>query len=438
MFSDYSRDLLRSGIIEAKAGNREAARRYLDRAVYMSGDHDVMAEAWYWLSQVSGDPVERRSELENCLANDLDHARARRALAILDGKLRPDEIVNADALPAEPSGFRQVDAGRFMCPRCGGRMTYRPDGDSLVCEYCLRHEALKPEEAKGGTHDFFVAMATERGHGKPLREQIAHCQGCGAQFILPAGQISFTCAYCGSPHVVNVDKSNDLLAPDRIVPHAFDQAHAADLLRDWVDRTRIEPDKGVEPPRGSYLPAWTFSVGGGIDYTAEVPAEVFDANTHGNPHVQHVSDRFAVQRDISIAASCRASATFVRLLPEFDLKRLQAYDPRYLAAWPAELYDVSMADASMESRSQAYASLKREMPTLVWPARLVSTSSANLTIEEFHLDLMPVWMTEIALEGRRRLVLINGQTGSVHGEGFMRSDKARRGLLEWLADLLGE
>ena len=113
MFSDYSRDLLRNGIIEAKAGNRAAARRYLDRAVYMSGDHDVMAEAWYWLSQVADDPVEQRSALENCLANDLDHARARRALAVLDGKLRADEIVDADALPAERSGAgRQVQRRR--------------------------------------------------------------------------------------------------------------------------------------------------------------------------------------------------------------------------------------------------------------------------------------------------------------------------------------
>ena len=438
MFSDYSRDLLRNGIIEAKAGNRTAARRYLDRAVYMSGDHDVMAEAWYWLSQVADDPVEQRSALENCLANDLDHARARRALAVLDGKLRADEIVNAEALPVEPAGFRQVDAGRFMCPRCGGRMTYAPDGRSLVCEYCLRHETVGREQAKGGTHDFFVAMATQRGHSKPLREQVVHCQGCGAHFILAAGQLSFTCAYCGSPHVVNVGTSKDLVAPDRIVPHTFDQGHAADLLRDWMDRTRIEPDKQVQRPRGLYLPVWTFSVGGRIDYTAEVPTEFFNADRSGSSKMKRVSDRFPVQKDVSIPGSCRPSAAFVRLMPEFDLKGAQAYDPRYLAAWPAELYDVTMAEASLDARSQAYASLRADMPTLLWPARLLSTSSANLSIEEFRLDLLPVWMTEMAIEGRRRLVLVNGQTGSVQGEGFKRREKAGRSPLEWLADLIGE
>ena len=66
MSSDYGKELLRSGIIEAKAGNRESARRYLDRAAYMSNDHDVLAEAWYWMSQVVDNAVEKRKALENC------------------------------------------------------------------------------------------------------------------------------------------------------------------------------------------------------------------------------------------------------------------------------------------------------------------------------------------------------------------------------------
>jgi hypothetical protein len=52
---EYSKDLLRSGIIEAKAGNKDIARRYLDRAIYMSGSHNVLAEAWFWMSEVLND-----------------------------------------------------------------------------------------------------------------------------------------------------------------------------------------------------------------------------------------------------------------------------------------------------------------------------------------------------------------------------------------------
>ena len=71
MIDDYSQELLRNGIIELKAGNRESARRYLDRALYMSSDHELLAEGWYWISQITDDSGEKRKALENCLANDL-------------------------------------------------------------------------------------------------------------------------------------------------------------------------------------------------------------------------------------------------------------------------------------------------------------------------------------------------------------------------------
>jgi hypothetical protein len=184
MSSDYSKELLRSGIIEAKAGNRESARRYLDRAAYMSNDHDVLAEAWYWMSQVVDEAVEKHKALENCLAHDLRHARARRALAVLDGKLKADEIINPDQLPHAPASLHAVDADRFMCPKCGGRMAFAPDGEALVCEYCSRNQ--KFSVAQPGTaneKDFIIAMATARGHGKPLNQQVFHCEGCGCACV---------------------------------------------------------------------------------------------------------------------------------------------------------------------------------------------------------------------------------------------------------------
>src|SRR5512145_1144504 len=140
MFGDYGKELLRSGIIDAKTGNRESARRYLDRAVYISSDHDVLAEAWFWMSEVVDDRAEKRKALENCLAHDLQHARARRSLAILEGKLKAGEIINPDQLPPVSAGLRAVNTDRFMCPKCGGRMSFAPDGQSLVCEYCTRNQ----------------------------------------------------------------------------------------------------------------------------------------------------------------------------------------------------------------------------------------------------------------------------------------------------------
>ena len=139
---DYSKELLRSGIIEAKSGSRETARRCLDRAIYMTSSFDVLAEAWYWMSDFCDNPSEKRKALENCLSHDLRHSRARRSLALLDGKLKADEVINPDSKPAAPDGQRQASADRFMCPKCGGRMAFAPDGQTLVCEYCKRNQEI--------------------------------------------------------------------------------------------------------------------------------------------------------------------------------------------------------------------------------------------------------------------------------------------------------
>ena len=440
MFGDYGKELLRSGIIEAKTGNREAARRYLDRAVYMSNDHDVLAEAWFWMSQMIDDAAEKRKALENCLAHDLRHARARRALAILDGKLKADEVIDPDKLPAAPQGLRAADADRFMCPKCGGRMSFAPDGQSLACEYCSRNQ--KFSVAQPGTaneKDFIIAMATARGHGKPLDQQVFHCEGCGCEFILPPSQISSTCVYCGSPHVVNWESEEKLLAPDGIIPHAFDRKRAIQVLIDWVQGNGIQPEKQVDLPRGVYLPLWSFDLGGELDYVGE---KIDDSEIQFNrrqPKMVRVSDSYPVQvNDIPIPASRKLSAVFLRLIPTFELRAVKPYDPRYLANWPAEVYDIPMAEASLDARSQSLKRYQRELPSLLSPINIVSTSSANMTVESFRLNLLPVWMTELPFGGREHLVLINGMNGTVASDLPEKKKEKSGGLMEWLGDLLEE
>jgi len=436
MFGDYGRELLRSGIIEAKAGHKEAARRYLDRAVYSSNDHDVMAEAWFWMSQVIDEVVEQRKALENCLAHDLRHARARRALAVLDGKLKADEIINPDQFPLPPEGLRAADAQRFMCPKCGGRMSFAPDGQSLLCEYCSRNQKFTAQPGEAKEKDFIIAMATARGHGKPLDQQVFHCEGCGCEFILPPSQISSTCVYCGSPHVVNWESEEQLLAPDGIIPHAFDQKRAIQLLIEWVKANEIEPEMQVDLPRGIYLPLWTFDLGGEISYTGETMDDSDIQYHRQQPKMIRVDDRYPVQvNDLPIPASRKLSGVFLRLIPTFELKAVKPYNPRYLANWPAEVYDIPMAEASLDARAQSFSRYKRDLPNLLTPLQNISTSSANMTVESFRLDLLPVWMTEVWFSGRSHLVLINGQNGTVKSDLPEKSTKSS-GLLVFLSDLL--
>jgi hypothetical protein len=439
MFGDYGRDLLRNGIIEAKMGHKQAAQRYLDRAVYASHDHNVLAEAWFWMSQVIDEPTEKHKALENCLAHDLQHARARKALAILEGTLKADEVIDPDQLPPVPEGLRAVDAQRFMCSKCGGRMSFAPDGQSLVCEYCTRHQSVGFSPQLAGEKDFITAMATARGHGKPLNQQVFHCEGCGSEFILPPHQISSSCIYCDSPHVVSLENTKDLLAPDGIIPHGFSQQRVIKLLIDWVGANRIKPEKKMDAPRGLYVPIWTFDIGGVIDYTGEIVEieDDSDRRYHQAP-VKRISDQYPVLvDDLPIPASRKLSAIFLKLIPTFELKSVKPYDPRFLADWPAEVYDIPMAEASLDARSWTYAQYKSDLPSRLSPTRITHTSSAKIAIESFKLILLPVWMTELSFGGREHLVLINGQNGIVASDIADKSNKSV-GLMEFLSDLLDD
>ena len=438
MQMNFAESLLRSGIIEAKAGQKETARRYLERAINASGDYDVLTEAWYWLSKVSDDPTEKHTALENCLSYDLRHARARRDLAVLDGKLDEKEIVNPDALPIPSADPTQASADRFMCPQCGAKMIFAPDGSGLICEHCTRSQGL----GSGGEaeeQDFLIAMATARGHGKPVAMQVFHCQGCGAEFTLPPDILSANCAYCDSPHVVSLEKSRELLQPEGVIPQAFNQKQAVRLLVDWVEGNGLKPQGKVDLPRGVYLPIWTFDIGGGIGYRGD-KYESEDGFRQNESHVVTVDGDYPIHvNDLPVPASRKIARHISRLLPTFDLTATKPYDPRYLSNWAAEVYDVPMADASLDARSRAYSTLKRKLPGEIASLFNLVTSSASLAIESFKLVLIPVWITEIPTNGQKMLVLINGQNGVVQGDMPSQSKtKSKNKLFDWLEDLLDD
>jgi hypothetical protein len=144
--------------------------------------------------------------------------------------------------------------------------------------------------------------------------------------------------------------------------------------------------------------------------------------------------------DLVIPASRKIARHILRLLPSFDLTQTQPYDPRYLANWAAEVYDIPMADASLDARSQAYARLKHRLPGDIASLFNLRTSSASLAIESFKLVLVPIWLTEIPVEDKNILVLINGQNGIVQGNIPAREKKSknRNGLFDWLEDLLDD
>ncbi len=421
-------DLLSRGRAAAKAGDAAEARRYLERCLNLTPPFDERMEALYWLAEVSTDPKEKRSCLEEILANNLGDARARRKLALLDGKLQQNEIVDPDHIPApRADASPEAVARAFTCPKCGGRRVFAPDGQTLVCEYCELQEHIAAQRGEGNPdEDFVVAMATAKAQRKPVTARTITCSGCGSTFFLPPEIITQTCPYCARPYALEQVEVRDLDVPDGIIPFAVGEDAARSALRTWFQQNPLEGQPRVSRGQGIYLPAWMFTMGGQIEWSGRI--------YKNKRWVPLSGSRVVGENELIVPATRKLAPEFQVVFQQFDLAGVQSFDLRYLANWSAETFQVSAADASLEARRQALARLSQDIEISEVDQNIDSFSmrSANMLVSAYRLVLLPVWLSSYRLNEQRFDLVINGQNGRVLAQ------KPRKGISGWIHNLLNE
>jgi hypothetical protein len=217
--------------------------------------------------------------------------------------------------------------------------------------------------------------------------------------------------------------TRELVEPDSIVPMAFAQREAAVRLVKWVEQHNITPEGKVQAPRGMYLPIWTFDIMGNIPWNGTVYRDKREVAVSG--------ERTVSFDDIIVYGTPKLVDMLYKIIKDFNLLGAPAYDPRYLAGWPAEVSQMLMSDASLEARKQAVIRVRASIRGEMGYVKDLSYATSNLAITSFKLVLIPIWVTEYPLEGRAFRVIINGQTGAVYGE------TPSRGVLGWLENVLG-
>ena len=427
---DSTYDLLSNGRAAAKAGEIEQARFYLEWVLRVEGSlSEARREALYWLSEVTTDPVKKRAYLEDILAVEPTNARARTRLAVLDGKVDPRKIVDPDHLkrPRSPNPIQLgADETRsFTCPKCGGRMTFAPDGESLTCEYCEVREKVSPRKDQPvKEQDFLIDMLTARAQLRSTAMQSITCRGCGATFYLLPEQLSQNCPYCETAYVIAAAETRDLVQPGGLVPFSISALEALRALMLWLNARRIRPDHTLVLPQGLYIPVWAFRMGGQVDWSG--------LRQKGREWVTEKGCSLVTDQEVLIPASKRCQEMVLRELGHYNLKKVVPYDPRYLVDWPAETYQITAAEASLRAREWALDRARAESRG-VFPGGLqdVKFSSLGMSVEAYKLLLLPVWIGHYSEEELLEEALINGQTGSVQGRA------GEEGISGWVGKLFG-
>ncbi len=421
---DLIQDALVRGVAAAKTHSVQEARYYLEWVLEHNPDYEDRTQALLWLTEVAPDDKQRRAYLEDILTYDPTHPTARRGLAILDGRLRKEEIIDPDAPAAPPPAEPQpIETRRFVCPRCGGVMQFDPQRERLVCQYCghnmTRLEALQINPL-ARDEDFFVAMAKAEGHRWQQAGYSVKCQGCGATTILPAGQISVACPFCNSPQVARLETAPNVIEPAGIIPFQLTKEQAQARFRAWLGGGWFRPSDLIKQakagqPRPVYVPYWAFNFLGSIHWTAMV----LEGEGRYKRWAPRSEDMAVIEDGILVPASHSLPAGPLRVLDEFDLGGLQPYAADMIAAWPAEIYQVSMADASIVARQKIGQRVQRQIDAEAlagFTYKSLNVSTLRMGVDKFQHVLLPVWVFSYHYKDKLYHVLVNGQTGETEGE----------------------
>jgi DNA-directed RNA polymerase subunit RPC12/RpoP len=434
-------EYLRDGITAAKTGQRKLAESLLNRAIYLDGSD---ARPYLWLTSITDDPNQQIEYLEKAVALDPANASARRGLAILRGKidqskLLPEtvpewasESVKAGAAlnTVAPAHEIEVEGDAFLCPSCGGRMSFSMLSGQLTCEYCGHYEEAPGTDSEGqetlysssdrAEQVLDFVMPTTVGHAWAQAQQHLCCERCGAHSLLPAGQKTNQCPYCGSNQIVKTSTAEELMAPQLIAVMKYDEKEAVRLAHKWLGKGLLSPDNLISSSssmklRPGYYSFWTFDGTVEVRWSCEL-AEGDGNYKHWEP-VNGVETRFF--NDVLVPGVKAIKLQELDSLKPFDLENLETFEPGYLAGWPAVLYDRSLSDASLVARDEVIRDLRPQMYSLIEPGREkrnVNIGGSQWSGMTFKHLLLPLWIGDYTFQGKSYRVLVNGQIGKVTGE----------------------
>jgi DNA-directed RNA polymerase subunit RPC12/RpoP len=411
--------LVSNGIMAAKDGRRADAISLLNKA---AAYHKPDARPWMWLSATSDDPQKQREYLENAVAAEPSNAAARRGLVMLSDKLDKARLVpeGQAVQPLRPGEPQEAAAEAYMCPNCGGRLSFEIQKNGLVCESCgyVRTTDTRPA-ADSAEQTMDYVLPTTRSQRWAEAQHRLSCAQCGALILLPPGQKTTPCPYCGSNQLVESSEAIELVDPQVVGVMKVEAKQAASLAKKWLGQGLFVPDDLAKMTRRlqlrpAYYPFWTFDGTVEVDWRCEV-----NEGSSRNPNwAPRNGSEFQNFDDILIPGLQSMTPEMVAAVEPFKLKDVVEFKPDFLIGWQALSYNRTLADASLLAREKVITGLHRALNSRIEPGkekRNINHGAGKWSGLTFKLALLPLWVGAYEYQGKLRQVLVNGQTGKVGG-----------------------
>lgn len=333
----------------------------------------------------------------------------------------------------------------FICPNCGGDLTYDIHSGMLTCTYCSRQYSLF------GYRDF-DDISKHKNDGMVSY----HCPTCGAEVLTADTTVADECAYCGNP-IVSLGKMTGKYEPDWILPFEITKSRAKELYSSFLKRDLLAPASfrktaELKEIKGIYVPVWlfTFTGKGTADFYGIYNTEkVINHNKFGPITVKgdapvHIHEEgSALYENIVENGSSKMDDTFMECVGPFDYNRRASFNSAYLAGFYAQKWDKDAQTMEEHAKEVVSKAIKQEAVIQALGEERVfkkdifrqlkvrtendfpEPNKFSYSIEDATVQyvLAPVWLLSVKYEDKNYLFGINGQTEEL--VGLLPTDKLK-------------
>lgn len=420
--NDRFNELLLEGIAATKDHNYTRAEYYLSKAAEASPQD---ARPWLWLTETTEDLDKKIDYMESAVAADPSHSAARRGLAILKGKINPEELfkteeeVQPKPEQSEPEKASTIET--YECPNCGAQIKFSVEDLTMVCGHCgftKKTENHPAAQQEAQVLDF--VLPTQKGHSWADTQVRLTCENCGATSLWPPGQTSIECPFCLSSHLVETPSTSEVIDPSAIGLFKLDETNARRILQEWFQKGLTVPDDLVNLVQKTklnpaYFPFWA------IDGTLEFKwhCEINEGSSNNPNWIQRSGTEYEIFDRILVSGSKKIPAETLKKLGDFEIKDLLDFQPEYLAGWPAITYEIPLSEASLSVREQVTKKVRKELYRRIEPhqeKKNLRTGTLNWRDMSFKLVYLPIYTGLYHYRGKNYHLFINGITGKISGE----------------------
>jgi DNA-directed RNA polymerase subunit RPC12/RpoP len=306
----------------------------------------------------------------------------------------------------------------YKCPNCGGNMLYDPEQRILLCENCgttknptsFEEEQVKSEDNEQN----FDGIVSYK------------CPSCGAELVTDKYTAATSCAYCGSPNIIEERLSGNF-KPSSIIPFEINRENTIKQIKKWCHNGIFTPSdflskKNLDNLSGIYVPFWLYDFNVNASMQADctkVHITKSGDSTYTTTINYHANRETAAEfTKVPADASIKMDDELMDKLEPFNYYELEAFNMGYISGFIAEKYNYSSSQLANRSREKVekYAYDLTRDTIQGYDSVRVTDYYLDSFINNTEYTLLPVWLYEYNYNNNRYYFAMNGQTGKVTGK----------------------